>query len=68
MDESTWFQLTPQERGDALRSKLQEIVELDKIETKICKHHNPKPCCTRFKLEQQALKMIAWEKKDSEKD
>ncbi len=68
MTKEDWTQLAPHERGESLKSVLQEIVMIDKMETLVCKHHKPKPCCAKFKLEQQALKMMAWEKEDSEQD
>ena len=67
MDMHEWLQLTKEERAAHLKTLLVGLVEIDKVKELKAKQKDKTPLHTnRFQLEQEVLKIIGWEKEESE--
>ena len=66
MDKQTWLDLPQKDRAAHIKHLLRQIIEIDTLETAKCKLGPVKPHDDKYKLEQNVLEIIAWEKEENE--
>lgn len=66
MDKESWEQLTTNEKSNELKTLLRSLITLDKTQKQLSRTGTITNNKQKYKLEQEVLKYISWEKQSEE--